>query len=849
MNPTSVKGNLWIYDCEVFAHDWIVVVHSLESGEKKVFHNDNYDLVSWIDETKPVLGGYNTKHYDQWILKAIYHGAEPETVKELNDFIFAGNDGWNFDFLSYKQAPAINFDLMDDIPVPLRLKEIEGNLGMDVEESSVSFTLDRPLTEEELVEVIKYCSHDVDATVQLFHERKDYLDSKIAVGSMCGLSAPESLRLTNAKLTAEFLGAHPPQKSWADRDIYEFPENLIITKYPAVIEFFSDIDPARKRELAIDIAGVPHKLAWGGLHGAKECFSVRRTDMRKVASIDVTSYYPSLMIVNEYMSRNVPDPDEFKRVYERRIAAKKAGDKATADALKLVLNTTFGAMNNQYNKLYDPRMALAVCVSGQLYLIDLIEKLEEVPSFELIQSNTDGLIVAYDVDQEDAIQEVVGEWERRTGFKMESDEIEAIFQKDVNNYVLRQAAGKIKVKGGYVSNYEGGDFKQKSLVIVSEAIVAHLLDGKAPADVINTCEDMWKFQIVCKAGSTYDKVIWQSPGGEIEVQNTNRVFASINKEAGTLYKIKLPKTEGDKERRDKIANLPDHCFIANRPGYKLAMVDKQFYIDLAQKRINDYLGIKPEKKTKSRRKKEVMAHTSAAQTTEQAAPKEQAPPINTGGSGLYKKLFHLQTLMDSYSWTKDGKNRHQSYEYITEKQYKNNFKQARAEASLIWKMEEIGHEFLGTISDKMHLILTQFRGRLIDPDTGDYEEYLFSGSGADNGDKALYKAYTGGLKFYLASNYLVAEGNDPENDEEEIRASKPAYTPPEKREELKQKAASQDGPATEEQLEAVALGITMLEEAGVDAEVIGSFTEMLGNELSKADAEQLLDAINELIPA
>src|SRR5690606_33162710 len=126
------------------------------------------------------------------------------------------------------------------------------------------------------------------------------------------------------------------------------------------------------------------------------------------------------------------------------------------------------------------------------------------------------------------------------------------------------------------------------------------------------------------------------------------------------------------------------------------------------------------------------------------------------------------------------------YEYITEKQYKNNFKRARAEAGLLWKMEEIGHEFVGTISDKMHLVLTKFRGRLIDPDTGEYEEYLFSGSGADNGDKALYKAYTGGLKFYLASNYLVAEGNDPENDEEEIRNIKPTYVPPERREEIRE---------------------------------------------------------------
>ena len=306
--------NIWIYDCEVFAHDWIVVAKRPdESGDQVIFHNDNYALAQWIDSLQdPIFGGYNTKHYDQWVLKAIYHGAEPELVKELSDYILTGNPGWEFDFIKDKFAPWINFDLMDDIPVPLRLKEIEGNLGMEIEESSVSFNLDRPLTEAELQEVIRYCCHDVEATIRLFHERKSYLKSKIAVGTMCGLSVGKSLRLTNAKLTAEFLGAEQPPWDWDDKDIYEFPDNLIITKYPDVIEFFCDIDPERKRKLEIEIAGVPHTVAWGGLHGARECYQEERTETRRISSRDVTSYYPSLMINNGYMSRNVPDPDEYK---------------------------------------------------------------------------------------------------------------------------------------------------------------------------------------------------------------------------------------------------------------------------------------------------------------------------------------------------------------------------------------------------------------------------------------------------------------------------------------------------------------------------------------------------------
>jgi len=826
---------IWIYDCEVFAHDWIIVAKRPDSDERHIWHNDNYGVASWIDREQPVLGGYNVKHYDQWILKAIYHGASPETVKELNDFIFAGNEGWNFEFLNRKSTPAVQFDLMDDIPVPLRLKEIEGNLGMDIEESSVSFDLDRPLTEQELEEVVRYCCHDVDAAIRLYHERKDYLQSKVSVGEMCGLTAAESMRLTNAKLTAEFLGAEMPLSKWQDQNIYEFPDNLIIAKYPGVIEFFADVDPERKRKLEIEIAGVPHTVAWGGLHGARECYREERAETRRISSRDVTSYYPSLMIVNGYMSRNVPDPDEYKRVYERRLAAKKAGDKATADALKLVLNTTYGAMNNQYNKLYDPRMALAVCVSGQLYLIDLIEKLEDVPTFRLIQSNTDGLIISYDTKYESQIDAVIDDWSKRTGFGMEATDVEKIVQKDVNNYVMRTTDGKVKVKGGYVANYEGGDWMNRSLVIVAKAIVANLLDGTPPEETINACNDMEQFQIVCKAGSTYDKVIWISNGNEVEVQNVNRVFASINKDSGTLYKVKLPKAEGEKERRDKIANLPEHCFIANRAGYAMAMVDKQFYIDLAQKRINDYLGMKPEKPKKERKTK--MA-TTKTKDTQQSAPK-----------GLAAKLMKLREVMNSYSWEKDGKNRHQSYEYITERQYKNNFKTALAAAGLDFKSSMLEYHFIPSISDKMNMVIAKFQFEIIDRETDEREVYPAYGTGADMGDKGMYKAYTGAIKYFLANNFLVAEGNDPEGDEEEMRDIKPKYTPPERREEIRDAITNQDDPATEEQLEAIALGIEALQEAGLDEEVITGFAEALQSDLSKKDAEQLLDAITELVPA
>ena len=48
------------------------------------------------------------------------------------------------------------------------LKQLEGFMGNDIRETSVAFDIDRKLTEEELIEVEKYCTHDVEANIRSF---------------------------------------------------------------------------------------------------------------------------------------------------------------------------------------------------------------------------------------------------------------------------------------------------------------------------------------------------------------------------------------------------------------------------------------------------------------------------------------------------------------------------------------------------------------------------------------------------------------------------------------------------------------------------------------------------------
>lgn len=76
--------NTYIFDCEVYAHDWVFVFKEAATGRRTIIHNDN-DAVMAFMEQDPYLGGFNNKHYDNHILKAVMIGYTPEQIKEIND--------------------------------------------------------------------------------------------------------------------------------------------------------------------------------------------------------------------------------------------------------------------------------------------------------------------------------------------------------------------------------------------------------------------------------------------------------------------------------------------------------------------------------------------------------------------------------------------------------------------------------------------------------------------------------------------------------------------------------------------------------------------------------------------
>lgn len=590
------------YDCEVFAYDWLVVFKDKKAGQFTRIWNDNEALKAALSEDNIYIG-FNSKHYDQFIVKAIAADFTPQEIKQISDYIIGGGQGWECPMLKGFYFAFNNVDIKDDMQMGLSLKAIEGHLGLSVKESSISFDLDRPLTEEERRETELYCDHDVDATEKLIDIRKDYLKTKQNLGKRAGINVLKALSATNAKLTAMMLKAE--RKEWNDGREYVYPKNLDIAFIPKpILDFFDTIhdksipdDVLFKTSFEIEIGGMLCKYAWGGVHGSLVGYYEEATESRVIQNRDVSSLYPSLIEIYNYLSRNVPDPELFYAIKHDRIQAKHDGNKQLAKDLKLPLNTVSGAQENKFNDLYDPLPTRSLRISGQLFLTVLTMRLlGACKTIKLLNLNTDGLMYSVDKSELSLVDEICAAWETETKFELETDNIRKVWIKDVNNLLMIKTDGEVKTVGGYLNygvSVKGAWAINNNMIIVKKALIEYFVNGTPIEETIGNSTNIFDFQLIAKAGAKYREAYHIVDGEKVPVQKVNRVYASKDKRYGKLFKVK-----SENDSTAKIEMLPDHCIIDNDNKLSINDVDKTFYIDMANKRINDFLGIKPEKKTR-----------------------------------------------------------------------------------------------------------------------------------------------------------------------------------------------------------------------------------------------------------
>lgn len=537
------------YKVVVFATGWIVKF--LHEGEEIEINNDKGALKRLLSKIN-FLVGYDNYQFDDKLLASILKGVDP------------------FDTLiKMKEGRRITFNLQN--PISIDLKQELGDLNIEETKYNLGYGSDKD---------------DIEIMQLIFKKREDYFTSKFEVVKEFRLQA-SSLKMSRVNLASDVLKSRKGNDK--ERLNITYDERLSMKELPKqVLGFYKDIQERFKNgedyqeleneKFTFKLAGLDHLYGFGGLHAAKTNYVGEGHFMQ----IDVKSYYPSLILNNSFLDGKAKD--YYRAIYNDRKKLQQL-DSPIEEAYKLILNIVYGGLKSKWTNLYNPQAANNVVVNGQLILTHLILLLENF--CELIQTNTDGIIIKYEPVMKASIVKIIKLFEQHYSLQFDIDYINKIAQRDVNNYVVRYMDGSLNARGRF-ANYDGGNFERNSLAIIDKALVDYYMNGIKPN---RTVLNEWRanklevFQNVVKAGK-FDGMAHEQKEDTllegtyssrfVDLPNVNRIFATRDKYLGSVYKTK----KGLETKYTKVPYTSDNCLVWNESLDKLnkRLIDLNWYI-------------------------------------------------------------------------------------------------------------------------------------------------------------------------------------------------------------------------------------------------------------------------------
>ena len=470
---------IWVLDIECYVNYFLVLVRNVYSGEIIVVYELFNDVVT---DSNPLPPGthitFNGNNYDMVMLAIAIKGATNATLKLASDTIILRNlKPWDMEReFGFERLALDHIDLIEVAPGTAGLKIYGGRLhsrrlqDLPIEPSAVISQADVPVLR-------LYCGNDLVTTIDLYKRLKPQIDLREEMGKEFGidLRSKSDAQIAEAVIRSEVERRLAQRVYRQDVDLtYEFTYHApawasfqtpgmqqmlaIIGQQTFKLRRFATKDnavgsvemPPALDSLRIRIGRGVYKMGIGGLHSNEKCTVHHARAGLRIVDRDVTSYYPSLII-----NAGICPPsygNAFQAVYrsllERRVAAKREGNKVINEALKIVLNGTFGKLGSMYSMMYAPDQMIAVTLTGQIALLMLIESFD-VSGFEVVSANTDGVVTLVPDDRRDLFEALVAAWEMTTGFNTEETEYAHLYSKDVNNYIALKPDGEQKLKGLY----------------------------------------------------------------------------------------------------------------------------------------------------------------------------------------------------------------------------------------------------------------------------------------------------------------------------------------------------------------------------------------------------------------
>jgi hypothetical protein len=550
-------------DVECF-HNYFLVMVGDRDGRKRGFelHEggefDGSALMAVLQHPKVEVITFNGNCYDVPMLALACSGADCATLKAASDDIIENNLKPRFFYEKYGvPQPVLNhIDLIEVAPGMVSLKLYGARLHTQ-RLQDLPYHPDTRLTDKQKAKVYEYCGNDLAQTWELVSELTPQIDLRRAMSEEYGtdLRSKSDAQIAEAVLSAEFhrlTGRWPKRSQNTPKSFYYQPPSNIrfaTPEFKAALETICAAEmiikptghvqmPKAIEKLRLTLGSSVYRIGIGGLHSSESEVAHFSDDKGVLLDRDVASYYPTMMLNMEMYPDSMGEHfrDIYRKIYVERLDSKRSGDRVKAESYKLTLNSTFGKTANKWSILYQPEFMIRTTLSGQLYLLMLIELLE-LRGIPVLSANTDGIVVKCPHDTRELFNKAVALWETVSRLETEEAEYAALYSRDVNNYIAVKPDGKVKRKGVFG---EAGLRKNPQNEICNDALVAYLTKKVPVEETIYECEDLRKFLSVRTVNGGAEKE-------GFKLGKVVRWYYSTAVEGGIHYKTNgnlVPRSEG-----------------------------------------------------------------------------------------------------------------------------------------------------------------------------------------------------------------------------------------------------------------------------------------------------------------
>lgn len=575
------KNSRVFLDIEVYQNYFLIALMYQDGGEVYFEGIDiNRKKLRWILENNEIVT-FNGNNFDiPLILYFLFCNASEEDLYHMGGQIIH-KDMRAYEVYRSKNIPykSIHINHIDLIEVAFgkgSLKTYAGRIHAPYMQD-LPYDPDTWLDDDQKEKVKKYCVNDLLNTKLLYESLEKDIDLRreMSIQYSSDVRSKSDAQIAEVVIEKELrwkfgVEAQKTTRPEGHSFKYNLPNNIsfetdqmkrildiVVNADFKISETGKIVMPGSIKHSFIRMGESVYNMGIGGLHSTEEKVTHTSDDEYVLIDRDVTSYYPFIILNQKLYPQHLGKGflDVYKSIVNRRLEAKREGNKTVANALKITINGSFGKFGSEHSILYSPELLIQVTISGQLYLLMMIERLE-AQGFSVVSANTDGIVTRVKRNRRDEFEAVVSEWESLTGFSTEETEYTKLCSRDVNNYIAFMPDGEVKTKGAYAKT---GMSKNPSGEITIDAVIANLKDNVPVEKTISECKDIRKFVFIRKVdGGCVDE-------DQNEIGKVIRYYFKRGCFMPLRYKRngnKVPKTQGAYPIMDLTVDFPQDIAYA-----------------------------------------------------------------------------------------------------------------------------------------------------------------------------------------------------------------------------------------------------------------------------------------------